>query len=237
MTLPVIVAPTFELTQPSTQKKLTYRPFLVKEEKILLMARESNDRADMLRAIKQIIANCIQNEDFDVNTLPLYDMEYIFIQLRAKSVDNIVHFNVNDSDDGKQYDLELDLNDVNVIFPDEPHNGIVKINDEFSMKLFHPNASISESLTKMNDTKDVAMQLILNCVECVFDDENVYPWKTSSNKEKEVFIDSLSHAAFEEIQKFFETSPKIEHVVTYKNSLDVEKKVYFRNLDDFFTLY
>jgi len=105
------------------------------------------------------------------------------------------------------------------------------------MKLFHPNAGISESLKKMNDPKDVAMQLIVNCIECVFDEENVYPWKSSTNKEKEDFIDSLNHATFEAIQKFFDASPKIEHVVTYKNSLNVEKKVYFRNLDDFFTLY
>jgi len=236
MALPKIAAPTFELTQPSTGEKLQYRPFLVKEEKILLTARESGERSDVFRAIKQIINNCVITEGFDVNKIPLFDMEYIFIQLRAKSVDNIIKFQVQDSDDGTTYDLELDLNDVEVEFPEKQHDGLVKINDKIGVKLVFPNAEIADHIKDLKNMTEVAHEMIMQCIEYVFDEEDTYPWEKESKKDKQEFLDSLTVDVYDQMQQFFETSPKIEHTVTYNNSQGKEKKVIFRNLDDFFTL-
>jgi len=237
MALPKIAAPTFELTQPSTGETLQYRPFLVKEEKILLTAKESGESSDVFRAVKQIVNNCVVNDGFDVDKIPLFDMEYIFIQLRAQSVDNIVKFQVEDSDDGIVYDLELDLNDVEVQMPEKQHDGVVKISDDVGVKLNYPNAKIADKIKETKSMTEVIHEMIIHSIDYVFDAEDTYPWNKESRKDKEDFIESLPVDAYEEISRFFDESPKIEHVVKYKNSQDVEKKVIFRNLDDFFTLY
>lgn len=236
MALPKIAVPTFELTQPSTGEQLQYRPFLVKEEKILLTARESGERADVFRAIKQIINNCVVTEGFNVNKIPLFDMEYIFIQLRSKSVDNIIKFQVQDSDDNITYDLELDLNDVEVQFPKKQHDGIIKISEQIGAKLKFPSAEIADHIKDLKNMTEVAHEMIMQCIEYIFDEENTYPWEKESKKDRQEFLDSLSVDVYNQMQEFFEASPKIEHIVTYNNSTGKEKKVVFRNLDDFFTL-
>jgi len=237
MALPKVTTPTFELIQPSTGETLQYRPFLVKEEKILLTSKESGESSDVFRAVKQIVNNCVVNDDFDVDKVPLFDMEYIFIQIRAKSVDNIVKFQVEDSDDGIVYDLELDLNEVEVQMPENQHDGIVKISDDIGVKLNYPTAKMANTLKEAKTMTEVIYEMIMNSVEYVFDAEDTYPWSKESRKDKEEFIESLPVDAYEEISRFFDDSPKIEHVVTYKNSQEKEKRVVFRNLDDFFTLY
>lgn len=235
MNLPKIDIPTFELIQPSTNKPLKYRPFLVKEEKILLIAKESGDANDVYNAIKQIINNCVITEGFDVNTVPIYDMEYIFIQLRSKSVNNIVKFQVEDSDDGITYDLELDLDEVQVKMPEGLSNKIM-VNDQIGLVLNYPTSNVTEALANSDSLTEAIYQLILNCVDYVFDEEDVYPWKEYTNEQKEEFLDHLSTSTFAKIQEFFEYTPKIEHIVMYKNSEGKDKKVVFRDLNDFFTL-
>lgn len=236
MSLPKIAVPTFELTQPSTGEKLEYRPFLVKEEKILLTARESGERADVFRAIKQIINNCVLTDGFNVNKIPLFDMEYIFIQLRSVSIENTIKFQVQDSDDNITYDLMLDLNEVKVQFPEKQHDGIVKISETVGAKLKFPNAEISDHIKDLSNMTDVAHEMIMQCIDYIFDEENTYPWDKESKKDRVEFLDSLSIEVYNQMQEFFDESPKIEHIVTYTNSEGKEKKVVFRNLDDFFTL-
>lgn len=236
MSLPKIAAPTFELTQPSTGEKLQYRPFLVKEEKILLTARESNDRNDLFRGIKQVINNCITNEGFDVNKIPVFDMEYIFIQLRAKSIDNVVKFQVTDSDDGDVYKLELDLHDVEVQFPEKKHDGIIKINENIGVKMVFPSAEISDHIKNLTSITDITNEMIIRCIEYIFDEDDTFPWAKESRKEQEEFINNLPVDAYNQMQEFFDSSPYIEHTVTYQNRNGDEKKVVFRSLDDFFIL-
>lgn len=236
MSLPKIAAPTFELTQPSTGEKLQYRPFLVKEEKILLTAREAGERSDIFRAIKQIINNCVLNEGFDVNKIPVFDMEYLFIHLRAKSIDNVIKFQVQDSDDGQTYNLEVDLNDVEVQFPEEKHNGLIQVNENLGVKMKFPTAEISDYIKNLKTMAEVENEMLMQCIECVYDEENTYPWSKESQKEKEQFLESLPVDAYNKMQEFFNTSPYIEHVVKYNNSEEKEKKVVFRSLDDFFIL-
>lgn len=234
--LPKIAAPTFELTQPSTGKTIQYRPFLVKEEKSLLIARESGERKDVFNAVKQIINACVMTEGFDVNQIPLFDMEYIFINLRAKSVNNIVEFQVEDSTDGKTYDLSVDLDEVQVVFP-EGHDNKVQISDKIGLVMKHPTPEISDKIANLETVAEITYQTMMSCIDYVYDEEETYPWAQSSDKERKEFLDNLPIEAYNKIQKFFETVPKIEHIVTYENSEGVEKKVVFRSLEDFFTLY
>lgn len=236
MSLPKVATPTFELVQPSTGEKLTYRPFLVKEEKILLIAKESDEKRDVFNAIKQVINNCVLTEEFDVNTVPIFDMEYIFLKLRAVSVNNVVNFVVEDSDDEIEYKLELDLNEVEVIFPDG-HDKKIEIDEEMGMMLKYPTPDISDRIANLKTIAEITYETIQSCVDYVYDAEEVYPWDQSSKKERDEFMDSLPVEVYDKIQKFFETAPRIEHVVKYKNSNGDEKRVVFRDLDDFFTLY
>lgn len=236
MALPKIQAPTFECVQPSTGNSIQYRPFLVKEEKILLIAKESGERTEIFNAIKQIVNNCVVTEGFDADEIPIFDMEYLFLMIRSVSVGNKVAFKVEDSDDQITYDLELDLNDVKVEFP-EGHEDKVMIDENVGIVLKHPTPKIAEKLEEAETVADIIYETIMNCVHCAFDEERVYDWKTSTEEEKVEFLDMLPVQTYNKIQKFFETSPKIEHVVNYVNSQGKEKKVVFRNLDDFFMLY
>jgi len=235
MALPKISTPTFELTQPSTGEKLIYRPFLVKEEKILLVAKESGEKIDIYNAIKSIVNNCILKEDFDVNDIPIFDMEYMFIKIRSASVGNIVKFQVIDSDDGITYDLEADLNEVEVQFPDD-HDKKIMITDEVGLVLKHPTPKVSDELLDKKTLVEVTDTMINASIDQIFDGDDVFSWKQESKKDKEEFLDSLPIEAYNKIQGFFETAPKIEHVITYTNSNNKEKRVVFRDLDDFFQL-
>lgn len=233
--LPKIATPTFEVLQPSTKKKLTIRPFLVKEEKILLMAKESGEQADIYMAIKQIINNCVLDEGFDVNDIPIFDMEYLFIKLRAISVSNIVKFKVEDSNDGIEYNLQLDLNEVEVKFP-ENHSKKIAITDDIGLVMKYPTPAISEKLKEVKSVVDIAETTISESIDYVYDENDTYLWAQATPKEKKEFLDNLTIDAYNKIQEFFNTSPMIEHIVYYTNSEGKEKKVYFRDLNDFFTL-
>ena len=234
--LPKIAAPTFELTQPSTKKPLQYRPFLVKEEKALLIAKESGERKDILNAMKKVISSCVLNEDFNVDKIPFFDMEYIFLKIRSKSVSNIVKFKVDDSTDKKTYDLEIDLDEVEVKFPENSDNKIM-INDKVGIVLKYLTPEISDEIDDKNTNTEIIFKTMNHSIESVFDEENVYPWSDYNTKDKEEFINSLPIESYNKIQAFLESMPSLEHIVTYTNSEGTEKKVVFRSLDDFFTFY
>lgn len=235
MALPKISTPTFECELPSTKEKIFYRPFLVKEEKVLLIAKESGEKIDIYNAIKTIVNNCVLKENFDVNSLPVFDMEYLFIQIRSVSVGNVVKFKVQDSTDGIEYDLELDLNEVVVQFA-EDHSNKIMITDNIGVTLKYPTPAMSDAMVKVESMVDLTEKMLDACIDTIFDEDDVYSWKQESKKNKQEFIDMLPIDAYNKIQKFFETAPKIEHVVNYTNSEGKEKRVVFRDLDDFFQL-
>lgn len=235
MALPKIAAPTFELTQPSNGTKLHFRPFLVKEEKILLMAKESKDASDVFNAIKQIINNCVQEDDFSVDNCTIFDMEYIFIKIRSLSIGNEVSFKVVDSDDQFEYEIEVDLNEVEIQFPDEVNRKIeIDNNNGIMLKWLSP--AISEQIAKAESEAEINYITVLNAIESVYDEDSVYAWSDSNEDEKNEFLEALPVQVYREIENFLNHTPKIEHVVTYTNSLGSEKNVVFRTLDDFFTL-
>jgi len=235
MALPQVQTPTFSVVQPSTKNDLIIRPFLVKEEKVLLVAKESKEHADVYAAIKQVVQNCVLTEGFNVNDVPIYDLEYLFIKLRAVSVNNVVKFTVEDSEDGIEYALECDLDEVEVTFPDN-HTNKIMIDDEFGVILNAPTPTIADSLKDLTNLTDIIYQTIMHCIECVFDNDDTYEWSANSEEDKAAFLDSLPLEAYNNIAAFFQTSPRIEHVVEYENSNGKKKKVVFRSLNDFFML-
>lgn len=234
--LPKFQTPVFSIIQPSTKKEIRYRPFLVKEEKILLMAKESDDKSDVYNAIKQVVNNCVMEENFDVDMIPIYDLEYLFIKIRSASVNNIVKFQVEDSDDSQVYNLEVDLNDVEVIFP-KNHSNKIMISDTIGVVMSYPTPALSEKIKNMSTATDIIYETILNCIEYVFDEEDTYPWIQEPAAEKQLFLESIPIDVYQKFNVFFNTAPKIEHVVKYVNSEGTEKKVVFRNINDFFMLY
>lgn len=237
--LPKITSPTFELILPSTGEKILYRPFLVKEEKILLLAKESGETVDIYRALKQVVQNCVVSpENFNVEKIATFDLDYIFIKLRAVSINNMVEFQVKDSDDGITYDLTLDLNTVEIIKPDKPADRNIMIDQHYGIRMKYTSTAVSERMANMKSITDMNMEMIRDSIEYVFsaDDEGMWPWATTPEKEKEEFIDSIPAVVYGKIQDFFLSSPKIEHIVKYTNSEGVEKQVVFRTLDDFFVL-
>ena len=236
MPLPKIDTPTFEFVQPSTQDTLLVRPFLVKEEKILLTAKESGERKEIFNAVRQIVNNCVLKEGFEVSDCTLYDLEYLFLKIRAVSIDNMVRFTVEDSDDGITYDLELDLNDVEVSFP-EGHDSKIPINEKCGIVLKHLTPDVTEKIAGVNTLTELSYATITESIDHVYDEEDVYSWYEVSQKEKDEFMEQLPLDVFKSIEAFFASTPGIHHVVEYENSAGDTKKVVFRNIDDFFTLY
>ena len=234
MSLPKISYPTYTIKVPSTKKNVKFRPFLVKEEKLLLMAKESENNSDILLSIKQIVNNCCLDENFDNEKMTIFDLEYIFIKLRAFSVDNIVKVSYKDEEDGQNYEFEVDLNAVEVEFPEKNENNI-KISDTFGILMKYPSASLYEDKDFLNLDKDYLFELIIRCIDKIYNGDNIYEAKNYTTKDLSEFLENLDSKTFVTIQDFLMNSPKLLHVLKYKNSLGKEKQITLSSLNDFFT--
>ncbi len=230
MALPIMKHPTFELTVPSTKELLKYRPFLVKEEKILLLAQGSNTSKDLISAVKQIVRNCIIEGDVDVDNSPTFDLEYIFLKLRANSVSDIAKFNLTD-DDGEVTKIELDLNLVEVQHT-ENHTNIIKLGDNISLEMKYPTYTTLSSLTS-DDAVETTFGMIEKCIDKVIQGEEIMELKDFSKADVKEFLDSLTSQNFRDIQKFFDEMPKLQHTIDYKLG-NKKKSRTFTGLADFF---
>jgi len=232
MTLPKIVAPTYELEVPSTKEKITYRPFLVKEEKILLLAQEAGEESDILNAIKEIINNCTY-EQLKVENLALFDLEYIFLNIRSKSVGEKIELKLLCEDDGETYvDVEIDLDKVKVNFP-KKHTNTIQLTDSISLVMRYPEMS-SLNLTTDSDTETI-FHMIKNSIRQIIDGETIYEQVDFTDEDLDAFIESLSSENFKDIQNFFETMPKLRHEVKFKNpNTKKQNKVILEGLNSFF---
>ena len=235
MALPKISHPTFELTLPSNGKKIKLRPFLVKEEKVLLMASQSQDTDEILNSLKQVISNCIIESDIELDELATFDIEYIFLKLRSRSVNNMIKLRYKDNEDKKSYDLELNLDDVEVkTFED--HNNKIEINKEIGFTMKYPKVSITEKLKDAKNQTDVFFEMLKSSIDIIYEGKNEYNALDSSDEELEEFIQDLDVKTFNKIQKFYETIPRLYHELKYTNSLGNERVVRLETLNDFFTL-
>ena len=233
MTLPTINVPTYELEVPSTKEKITYRPFLVKEEKLLLAAMETGEgEGDLVRALRQIITNCLVSE-IDIDSLATFDMEYIFLNLRAKSVGEVAKVTVVCPDDEvTEVSLEIPLDDINVTFT-EGHTNKVQITDTIGITMKYPDFTLAS--LQSDSGFEYLFDMIKGCIAQITEGDTIYERIDFSDKELDTFIDSLSTKQLEGVQTFFETMPRLKHVVKVTNPKTKKKStVVLEGLDAFF---
>lgn len=230
MALPKIDLPLFEITIPSTGKKTKFRPFTVKEEKILLIAQESKDQKQIVLAIKQIINNCLNN--VDVESLAVFDLQYLLLNIRAKSVNNEITFNITDPDTNESIELTFDINTIE-IKKDPSHNRLIKVTDDISINMSYPNSDTLEFIAGEGESKPM-FDVISNCIESVIQGDVVYKLKDFSKKEVNEFVESLSSDVIVRIKEFFDTMPVLRYEKIYKNKNGVEKKFVIEGMETFF---
>ena len=237
MPLPKLTVPTYELEVPSTGKKIKYRPFLVKEEKILLLAMETEDEKQMANAVKTILENCIQTPKFKVDSLSLFDIEYIFLNIRGKSVGETVELNVTCPDDGETVvPIKLNLDDIKVQKKDG-HTNIINLTDEVSITMKYPSMDlfVKNNIAETGSDIDDVFEIASMCIDQIVEGEDVYEASNFSRKEILEFLEGMDTKQFIEVQKFFETMPKLSHTITIKNpNTDVENEVVIEGLASFF---
>jgi hypothetical protein len=232
MSLPVINTPTYELVVPSTKEKLVYRPFLVKEEKILLMAMEDGNEDNIIRSVRQIVTNCTF-EKIDANDIPTFDLEYIFLRIRAKSVGEVSTVNILCQDDEKTYvKVDIPLEEVEVQFVKD-HSKEIKLTNDIMVEMKYPTF---EMIQKLGDgTAEQVFNLVGQCVNRIYDGEQIHERGDFTQKDLETFLDSLNTQQFEQVQQFFQTMPKLSHEVKYTNPQTKKKlKITLEGMQSFF---
>jgi hypothetical protein len=240
MPLPKINTPTYELVLPSNGKKIKYRPFLVREEKILIMAMESEDMKQITNAIVQILSDCIISKDVKVESLSTFDIEYLFLNVRGKSVGETVEVNITCPDDGEtQVEMVIDIDSIKVQ-KIKGHKNIIKLDDNLSMKLKYPsleqfvenNFEVAETQSSVGQS----LSMITSCIEMVYNNDESWEATDCTKEELEEFIEQLNTKQFKEIENFFTTMPKLSHTIVVKNpNTGMESEVVLEGLASFFS--
>jgi citrate lyase gamma subunit len=238
MPLPKISTPTYELELPSTGQTIKYRPFLVKEEKLLVIALESEDTKQITNAIKTVIKNCIETKGVKVEALPTFDIEYLFLNIRGKSVGEEIEVSIICPDDGETtVPVKINVDDIQVQ-KNPDHNKQIKLDDSIMMEMKYPSLDqfIKSNFDLSSDsTMDQSFELISSCIDKIYTEDEV--WSTSDVTKKELmeFLDQMNSTQFKEIEKFFETMPKLSHTIKVKNPVtEVESEVPLEGLSSFF---
>ena len=238
MPLPKIATPIYELEIPSLKKKIRYRPFLVKEEKILIIALETEDSKQIANAVKNVITNCILSKGIKVEDLATFDIEYLFLNIRGKSVGETVDVLITCPDDGTtQIPTSISLDEINVEV-DPKHSRDIKLDDSLTLRMRYP--SMTEFIKNNFDSGegvsvDDTFDLIVSCIDQIYSEEESWAAGDSSKKELLEFVEQLSSKQFKEVEKFFDTMPKLSHTIKIKNpNTKVESEVVLEGLSAFF---
>ena len=231
MALPEIATPTYTLTIPSTKKKVKYRPFLVKEQKLLILAMENEDQEQILDAITNTIKACLITK-IDMATLALFDIEYLFLQIRARSISEEIEMRVTCADDGETtVDVKFMVDDVKVNFP-KGHTNIIKLSDDLTIEMQYPDLDYFAKINFMDEKVD-EYELVAKCIKRVYVGEDDFT--SDSLDESKAWVEGLTNSQFEKIQSFFETMPTLRHVLKVKNpKTKVVNEVVLEGLSDFF---
>ena len=238
MPLPTIATPTYELELPSTGKQIRYRPFLVKEEKLLVLALETEDTKEISNAIKAVLKNCIQTKGIKVESLPTFDIEYLFLNIRGKSVGEQIQVNLIAPDDGEtSVPVVINIDEIKVQKADD-HTNKIKLDDSLMMEMKYP--SLDQFIKNNFDMSgnigiDQSFDLISSCVDKIYNEEEV--WSSSDVTKKELidFLEQMNSIQFKQVEKFFETMPKLSHEITFTNpKTNVESTVVLEGLSSFF---
>jgi len=237
MTLPSVETPRYELTLPSTDKVVQFRPFLVKEEKVLLVAMESNNNTEIINATKEILNACTY-EKLEIEKLPIFDIEYIFLQIRAKSVGEIAKFKMLCPDDKSTYtNVEVDLTKVNVQVDDEHTNNIViDENRKLGVVFNYPTLEMTKAGFNIDETDiNTLFDIMTTSIDHIYEGEKVYPAKDSTKEELKTFLESLPQKTFEKIKTFFETMPQLRHNIEVENpKTKVKSTIDLKGIREFF---
>ena len=238
MPLPKISTPTYELELPSTGQKVKYRPFLVREEKVLVIALESEDTKQITTAVKEVIKNCVETKGIKVESLPTFDIEYLFLNIRGKSVGEEIEVNIICPDDEEtSVSVKISVDDIKVQKNPEHHNQ-VKLDENIMMQLKYPSLDQfikSNFDLSANNTMDQSFELIASCIDKIYTEDEVWSSSDVTKKELLEFLDQMNSTQFKEIEKFFETMPKLSHTIKVKNpKTKVEGEVTLEGLSSFF---
>ena len=238
MPLPKIATPTYELELPSTGKTIKFRPFLVKEEKLLVLALESNDTKEITNAIKAVLKDCIQTRGIKVETLPTFDIEYLFLNIRGKSVGEDIEVSVLCPDDGETYaEVQISIDEIEVV-KDKEHNKQIKIDDKLMMEMRYPSL---DQFVKSNfsfngeNQVDQSFDLIASCIDKIYSEEEAWTSDDFTKKEVTEFLEQMNSSQFKDIESFFTTMPKLKHEVEVLNpKTKKSSKVVLEGLASFF---
>ena len=238
MPLPKIATPTYQLELPSTGKTVTYSPFLVKEEKVLVIALESEDNKQITNAIKAVLKSCVQTKGIKVEQLPTFDIEYLFLNIRGKSVGEELEVNIICPDDGEtSVPVYVSLDEIEV-YKEKGHTNKIKLDANLMMEMKYPSL---DQFIKNNfdfneeNQMDQSFALIASCIDKIYSEDEVWATADCTKKEVNEFLESMNSSQFKEIEKFFETMPKLKHVINITNpQTKVESEVVLEGLASFF---
>jgi hypothetical protein len=234
MSLPKQTHPLFSAEIPSTKKTIRFRPFTAREEKILLIAKQSDEETDIMGAIKQVVNNCVVTEGFDVDKLTIFDLEMLFIKTRIMSVSNIATVSFKDNSDGKVYHFDVDLEKVKVIWPiDKPPT--ISLGEDIGLTLRWPLADLYTDMQLLESEGPEALeQLIAKCIQKIFKGDETFDPSTYTTEEVVEFVNDIASKPFEEIRKFFEDMPRLQYIIEYTNSKGEPRRIELSALTDFF---
>ena len=238
MPLPTISTPTYELTLPSSERKIKFRPFLVKEEKILILAMESQDTKQIARAVKDVISKCILSKGIKVDRLSTFDIEYLFLNIRGKSVGEQIEVMVTCPDDEKtQVPMSINIDSIKVQ-KDDDHSIDIKLDDVYTLRMKYPSLTefIKNNFSAIDEMSvDDTFDLIASCIDQVYSEEESWASEECTKKELTTFVESLNSNQFKKVEKFFETMPKLSHTVKVTNpNTNVESEIKIEGLQNFF---
>lgn len=241
MALPKIDVPVYDVELPLSKKTISFRPFLVKEQKNLLMALEANDTDTIQRNIKQVLTNCTLSESIDIDSLPIVDIEYYFLHLRARSVGEVVdlRYRCNNEPDGQTECgniMESSVNIFDIKIEDVAENdGLIELTPSIFIKVGYPKFSMIKNLTEVKDPTDVALSMIADCVEYIYDGDQYYYANETPREELIQFLESLNRSQFEKLEKFFDSLPKLNKTVEIVcKKCGFRHTIYVEGLEDFF---
>ena len=238
--LPKIDYPIIDIEFKSLKNsKIKFRPMLVKDEKILLIAKESNSDVDIFTAVKQVVTNCCLDDKFDINKIPLFELEYAFLFLRMQSINNIIELSYHDNEDEKDYKFTINLSDINIIYPEKKVDNKIQLTDDgVGIVLLYPPASLysNDKFLNSKGVSDSFDEILHASIEQIYDRENVYDIATTSKEELNTFLESIDSKSYKKIQEFFENVPYMEHIIKYKNGKGTDRTISLRTLNDFFIL-
>ncbi len=234
MSLPTIKVPEYKMELPSNGKEMKYRPFLVKEEKVLHVAMESGDSETMVDAISRVVSSCFSMEESEVREMPLFDLEYCFLQIRSKSVGEVATPSVKCSECGNVYEVDVDVSEIG-IEKDEKHSTNIELSDGVGVMMKYPSLGELGSGVANDSSSEAALDILIDCIDKVYDSENVHDRKDFSRDDIEEFVEGLTKDNFEKISNFFETMPKTQKKVEHKcPNCGHEDEIDIEGIENFF---